>query len=269
MKSLTYIFRLFLLLLVFNDSFANSKDCLNRIDALMQHVYDDVKLSIDEHDLYYQFYSRRIINKETSEILLINESVMRKLNAFPLPKSRTAKISLSIEEASKFHLKIKNYKVVKESMKPANENYYDPNCFIGFCFGRSMIYHLGASDNEQIHADSILKFWMVGDFANGHWNHHVVTIIRADDGGWFAFDPALDQPMKMESYFKQYKDFAGDRLVIIPTHTDRLLSSKPISRKLYFGTNEETFNYQKDDPDVFMWRSFFYDALAELEQDKF
>ncbi len=74
---------------------------------------------------------------------------------------------------------------------------YDPEGRIGFCFGRAMAIHLELL-RAGIDKRSIRKIWAVGDLALGSlkWHHHVATMVRASDGGWWVIDPMWEGPMK-------------------------------------------------------------------------
>lgn len=66
------------------------------------------------------------------------------------------------------------------------EDYSQPTSSIGYCFGRAYYFHralnmLGVTDN------AIMKAWVVGKIGK-NWAFHVATIVRAEDGQWYALD---------------------------------------------------------------------------------
>lgn len=74
---------------------------------------------------------------------------------------------------------------------------YDPNGYIGFCFGRAMGVHLMAR-KMGLHRESIRKLFIVGDLRSGpdpEWRFHVTTLVKGTDGKWWAVDPIMTWPV--------------------------------------------------------------------------
>ena len=74
---------------------------------------------------------------------------------------------------------------------------YDPEGYIGFCFGRAMAVHLMAR-KMGLAKDSIKKLFVVGDLRSGpepEWRFHVTTVIRGENGQWSALDPIMTFPI--------------------------------------------------------------------------
>lgn len=71
---------------------------------------------------------------------------------------------------------------------------YDPTGLIGFCFGRSMSAHMEAR-RMGVSEAHIKKLFIIGDLrstANPEWRFHVTTLVKAEDGKWYAVDPILN-----------------------------------------------------------------------------
>jgi hypothetical protein len=72
-------------------------------------------------------------------------------------------------------------------------SHYDPNGFIGFCFGRALTVHLLAR-SYGLSAPKIQKLFAIGDLKSstdlqGNWRFHVVTVLPSSNGDWYALDP--------------------------------------------------------------------------------
>lgn len=81
---------------------------------------------------------------------------------------------------------------------------YDPTEALGFCFGRSMAAHLialkmGLSENN------IKKLFVIGDLRSGlnpEWRFHVTTLVKGDDNDWYAIDPVMYRPLRMDGWLR-------------------------------------------------------------------
>jgi hypothetical protein len=74
---------------------------------------------------------------------------------------------------------------------------YDPTGEIGFCFGRAMATHLIAR-KHGLAEESVRKLFVIGDLRqseNPEWRFHVTTLVRGEEGGWFAIDPIMEFPI--------------------------------------------------------------------------
>jgi hypothetical protein len=75
---------------------------------------------------------------------------------------------------------------------------YDPQGFIGFCFGRAMAVHLGARQ-AGLERGSVHKLFIVGDLRSGpdpEWRFHVTTVVKGqEDDRWYAIDPIMTPPI--------------------------------------------------------------------------
>jgi hypothetical protein len=68
---------------------------------------------------------------------------------------------------------------------------YDPEGILGFCFGRAMAAHLIAL-RMGLEPGSIRKIFIVGVLKyceKKEWRFHVATIVKGEDGEWYAIDP--------------------------------------------------------------------------------
>lgn len=78
------------------------------------------------------------------------------------------------------------YRALTEANVTQNEQCYArPGVSLGFCFGRAVIVH-AESLLRKVNPNAIKKIWVVGDM--GHWGHHVATMVKAEDGGWYVID---------------------------------------------------------------------------------
>ncbi|GEM_PF-3520457 len=79
---------------------------------------------------------------------------------------------------------------------------YDPQGFIGFCFGRSMAAHLLARQ-RGLADDSVRQLFVIGDLREGadpHWRFHVTALVKGEDGAWYAIDPIMEGPMTVTAW---------------------------------------------------------------------
>ncbi|MBI4387237.1 MAG: hypothetical protein HY551_07630 [Elusimicrobia bacterium] len=79
---------------------------------------------------------------------------------------------------------------------------YDPDGFIGFCFGRAMAVRLLARQ-MGLAAGSISELFIIGDLRSGpqpEWRFHVTTLVRGTDGLWQAIDTIFQGPMGVEAW---------------------------------------------------------------------
>lgn len=84
---------------------------------------------------------------------------------------------------------------------------YDPDGIIGFCFGRSMAAHLIAR-RMGLRADAIRKMFVVGPLGSGgkiEWRFHVTTIVRGENGDWYAIDPIMGSPLTEPAWIQRVK----------------------------------------------------------------
>lgn len=106
---------------------------------------------------------------------------------------------------------------------------YDPQKRgIGFCFGRAMAAHLEAiwNDKFKLQNDRVRKLFVVGNLSAGGkmWQFHVTTLVKSDQGRWWAIDPILYGPVTAEAWYVHMKKFDkdGDMLLF---HDDGMIFS--------------------------------------------
>lgn len=143
----------------------------------------------------------------------INESVLKDLNELKVKTSPNRKAGLSDDEILNVFRKVKNHPVAATSKVDV---YSKTSPGMGYCFGRAMTSHLTAIA-QGLDKNSIRKVWVVGNL--GKWTYHVSTIVKDTKGQWYAIDPILSHPMKVEDWYKTMKtyDQAGDLRII---HTE-------------------------------------------------
>ncbi len=74
---------------------------------------------------------------------------------------------------------------------------YDPDGFVGFCFGRSMGVHLMAR-RMGVASASLHKLFIIGDLRSGtdpEWRFHVTGVVLGEGGEWYAIDPIMVSPI--------------------------------------------------------------------------
>jgi hypothetical protein len=84
---------------------------------------------------------------------------------------------------------------------------YDPQGFIGFCFGRAMAVHLLARQSG-LAEDSVRKLFVIGDLREGadpEWRFHVTAVVKGEDGLWYAIDPIMDGPLTMAAWMAEVR----------------------------------------------------------------
>ncbi|MCX5795605.1 MAG: hypothetical protein NTY77_08945 [Elusimicrobia bacterium] len=84
---------------------------------------------------------------------------------------------------------------------------YDPQGFIGFCFGRAMAVHLLARQ-MGLAEDGVRKLFVIGDLREGadpEWRFHVTALVRGEDGAWYAIDPIMDDPMSAAAWMAEVR----------------------------------------------------------------
>lgn len=84
---------------------------------------------------------------------------------------------------------------------------YDPSGLIGFCFGRAMTVHLLAR-KMGLGSASVRKLFVIGDLRSGpnpEWRFHVTTLVKGDDGEWWAVDPIMQPPLSWGGALKMHE----------------------------------------------------------------
>lgn len=82
---------------------------------------------------------------------------------------------------------------------------YDPDNYVGFCFGRAMTAHLIAR-KMGVHPAAVKKLFICGDMRTAtadktQWRFHVTTIVKAQGSSeWYAIDPIMYRVMKAREW---------------------------------------------------------------------
>lgn len=134
---------------------------------------------------------------------------------------------------------------------------YRASARIGFCFGRAFAAHLQAL-RFGLHKASIKKVWLVGELKmqGEKWRYHVATMVRGEDGEWYAFDPVLGREMPAVEWYQALRESAdpGGSARLFVTEAGRMF---PYNWKGY-GENEL---------DRRVFRGFFTDLLAQIRAE--
>ena len=145
-----------------------------------------------------------IPERAPEETKKLNAAVFDKLHSEKAPRiiNSRRKTGLTIKELNKLYKTSLSNKQIKESLCGSYRG--SPN--YGFCWGRAMAVHLKALQTN-INNKSVRKLWAVGSMDDGHtqWRYHVTTIVRADDGAWYAIDPIFHKPMLIEDWLATMK----------------------------------------------------------------
>jgi hypothetical protein len=84
---------------------------------------------------------------------------------------------------------------------------YDPQKLTGFCFGRAMAVHTLARE-RGVKPQSIKKQFIVGDLKGidakqTEWRFHVTTLVKGDDGRWYAIDPIFPRVLTQVEWIQK------------------------------------------------------------------
>lgn len=117
------------------------------------------------------------------------------LHQYEALSAKSPEVSLTLSDADRLKVfqQVSNHPVTDLQ----NLGKYDPDGFIGFCFGRAMGTHL-LSRKLGLAADSVRKLFILGDLRSGNdpeWRFHVTTLVKgAETNGWYAIDPIMTPP---------------------------------------------------------------------------
>ncbi len=128
---------------------------------------------------------------------------------------------------------------------------------VGFCFGRAAAAHVTALESG-LQKESIRKIWLVGDLDNGSkWKFHVATLLRGEDGDWYAVDPYFDEPLRVDHWYEKIREDVD------PEGTARLFSTEP--SRLYVSSFKK---YNHADMDRDSLGGFFQDLFEGLRRER-
>lgn len=207
--------------------------------------------SLDELDKKYGDYNFLWVQDYlTNESIRENNENVRRLLELPSPDRDQPKSNL-VSAVSRKQARVL-YHEMKTTPAVSNSDQYGD---LGFCFFRALVVHAEAL-RRGVDPQSIRKIWAVGDM--GEWAFHVSTIIKADDGGWYAIDDDFlgikkvnDWMSKLTSDGKGLKD-----VMFFVTQADR---SAAYSRKTY--NSFDFFNVPEDALDSFVRENDYYKGI--------
>lgn len=175
---------------------------------------------------------------------------------------------------------------------------YDPSGQIGFCFGRAMTVHLLAR-KMGLEDASVRKLFIIGDLRQGsepEWRFHVTTLVKGEDGAWWAVDPIMQPPlawggsMKMEEWMRTVQStwdkkkaahfYLVDNSTIIPDlrnvpDPDKETGEKLIEvafdpKKQSAGFSEKSIEeFKYSEVDLKSQHRFFTNSFEEGKEDRF
>lgn len=132
---------------------------------------------------------------------LNNDVILNRLKNF-VPDVEEGKMgSISRKEAQFIYDLVYNNPVSSLRMY---DNYNPVGSNVGFCWGRAMTAQIEAM-SRGVAPDSIKKIFAVGPLSSGstNWRYHVTTIIKGDDGTWWAVDPIMGRVMTAKEWTDQ------------------------------------------------------------------
>ncbi|MGZ3711767.1 MAG: hypothetical protein ACXVBE_08425 [Bdellovibrionota bacterium] len=223
----------------------NSEEAERRISRVVLEEITDNYFNVDRRD--------------PVKIKLWNKALLKELKDLPMTGEDRFRLSgLSHTQIYKLYDRVAYHPVVNYSLV----GNYDPKGNIGFCFGRAMGAHLEAIQTGLAH-ENIRKIWAVGRmrYNNIYWKHHVATIVRDKNGGWWAIDPEYFEPLKLPIWVQKVKKMDDDgKLQFFVTPARRF---GPDSNGAYQTTDPSKMTYLKADP-----YNRYFDNLLEYTREE-
>ena len=184
----------------------NSVQAAPRCERLFS---DSMALKPLPYDLYdHQYYDVR--GKDEATVASMNRKTLEDLIAYrPGHYSPKRSQSLTFKEANAIHQSIYENKAAH----PSKTAYYDKtDAGIGYCFGRSMYYHLMFL-KKGLQKESIKKIWAVGHMKTGNidWGFHVATMVYTRDNNWMAIDSNHSEPISVEMWMDHYSQYNAEK----------------------------------------------------------
>lgn len=140
-----------------------------------------------------------------------HQKVLKSLDEYAVPTSQ----GITADEARAVLKLVHNHPVagipameIYDPIKPNKQRSH------GFCFGRADLVFWELL-KMQVPKSSILKLFQIGSI-NGDptmgraWSNHIVTIVRAKTGGWFAIDPLYNEVMTPEQWYLKNVSFTAN-----------------------------------------------------------
>ncbi len=194
------------LLIVATFMSANSVQAAPRCEHLFS---ESMALKPLPHDLYdHQYYDVR--GKSEADVAAMNQKTLEDLMAYrPSHYNPKRSQSLTFKEANAIHQSIYENKAAH----PSKTAYYDKKSSgIGYCFGRSMYYHLMFL-KKGLQKESIKKIWAVGHMKTGNidWGFHVATMVYTRDNNWMVIDSNHFEPISVEKWMDHYSQYNAEK----------------------------------------------------------
>lgn len=178
--------------------------------------YDEIMKQSDMFSLW---------RKTKAEADAVNDATLRYLD-IPVEDNHVKRVAeLNSNQRNKVYRAVDNHPVASQ----CHLRRYDPQGNMGFCFGRAMTAHLELL-NSGVQKDKIRKLWAVGSFKTGssNWRYHVTTIVKGDDGQWWAIDPIFGYPVSAKDWFKRMKGYdVGGDMTLFTSEAKRFGPSSP------------------------------------------
>ncbi len=145
-----------------------------------------------------------------------NDHIVKRMKELPVTGASNKIKGLSESQSQKLFDKVSTNPISGPEQRPK----YDPTGTTGFCFGRAMVAHMDAL-KSGVAKDGIMKVFAVGNLksAEGNWDFHVATLVRRDNGSWWAIDPIMGKPLDIQDWYTAMKGYDYDgkmRLMVTP-----------------------------------------------------
>jgi hypothetical protein len=168
---------------------ASEAESLARLAPEISAAEKDIE-NIMERDLFK-------IQRGSPEVARrMNERTITRLNNEPkIQKNPARKTEFTKSEIDKLYQRVVNNPVAAI----CNISKYASGG--GFCFGRATAAHIEAI-KSGLQKDQIRKVWVLGKLVSNSvkWKYHVTTAVRGPNGSWYAIDPIMEKPMRIDEW---------------------------------------------------------------------
>lgn len=208
---------------------------------------------VPEHfDLFIlQYQQVQATGATPQQVAQMNRRVLRDIDLDRTDRRIDRPESISREQAQNLMDAMNAHPVVGKGAAAR----YDPDGFMGFCFGRATWSHLELL-RRGVRKEPIRKVWAIGSIIGpgASWRYHVATIVRSSEGGWWALDNYLDRLVTLEEWAERMQAMNPDgKLRVYHTEARRL---GPYPGK-----------YSKRNLHLQDYRGYFEDMLRRLRED--
>lgn len=227
---------------------------------LCEHLFSDsMALKPLPRDLYdHQYYE--VQGKSEADIAALNKKTLDDLMAYtPDQRNPNRSHSITFREANAIHQSIYENKAAHPSK---TGEYEKKGAGIGYCFGRSMYYHLMFL-KKGLQKESIKKIWAVGlmKTATVNWGFHVATMVYTRDNGWMVIDSNHHDPISVERWMENYSKYS-------PKKDLRFYISSPEKFSVNTGKYERSQLGLDISRDVDWFQHYFKDMMTDEVQFK-